>query len=258
MIGSAKFSEDRCYRYWLLRSFDDCEIRSLGLHGTLAIIGLNPSTADAEKNDPTVSRCISWTRRLGYARLLMLNMYAWRGTDPRELWRANKNLVDIVGGPPNFRISLEEYCQRFEAKRIIAAWGNEKLERHRMFYAADWRLDCFKKNQDGSPAHPLYLPYSLTPKPWNYQRNPGTISLAMSNNWTHPICETCWKNRTFLPALKSGQGGHVTRQLRIAHRLITPSVLVCCFCGESQRSEIFVHQDPATVPCAGNHPEAKC
>ncbi len=171
MTGSAKFSDDRRYRYWLLRCWD------AGLP-TLAVIGLNPSTADEEKNDPTVSRCIAWGKKLRFGRLLMLNMYAFRATYPRDLWRAESSLkLDIIT-MPNSTQALLEYCRHFEASQIIAAWGkgtprhalyaNAHLGRARIFAGAGWRLDCFKKNQDGSPAHPLYLPYSLTPIPWNY------------------------------------------------------------------------------------------
>jgi len=197
LITNAKFSDDRRYRYWLLRStgirdreyragssmpgrneqweFYDSGFRDFG---TLAIIGLNPSTADETQNDPTVSRCISWARRLGFGRLLMLNMYAFRATYPRDLWRAESGLkIDIIT-TPNSAAALLQYCSQFNASRIIAAWGkgtprhalyaNAHQGRAKILADAGWRLDCFRKNLDGSPAHPLYLPYSLTPKPWNY------------------------------------------------------------------------------------------
>jgi hypothetical protein len=181
MTGSAKFSDDRRYRYWLLRSWGD-----YSRAGTLAIIGLNPSTADEQKNDPTVSRCIEWAKRLGFCRLLMLNMYAFRATHPATMWAAFRQGIDIVT-PPNLTFNLRAYCEEFQVTRTIAAWGKGAArkglpfdlhhDRQKFFErAADegagwrgpWRIDCFKKNQDGSPAHPLYLPYSLTPIRWNY------------------------------------------------------------------------------------------
>ncbi len=170
LASSAKFSEDRRYRYWLVREWNTTR-------GTLAIIGLNPSTADEEKNDPTVSRCILWADRLGFGRLLMLNMYAWRATHPEDLWRAHREGIDIVTAP-NMSFALHRYCQEFEVSQTIAAWGKGipiDLHRQRQSFfkraadrAGQWHLDCFRKNLDGSPAHPLYLPYSLTPIPWNY------------------------------------------------------------------------------------------
>jgi hypothetical protein len=175
LISSAKFSDDRRYRYWLLRCWDPDGT-------TLAIIGLNPSTADEEKNDPTVSRCIERAKRLGFGRLLMLNMYAFRATYPRDLLAAFRGGIDIVTAP-NMTFNLHAYCAEFQVTRTIAAWGKGlpiplQRERQRFFELAgegsyswrgDWHLDCFRKNLDGSPAHPLYLPYSLTPQPWNYQ-----------------------------------------------------------------------------------------
>ena len=161
-LNSAKFSSDRRYRYWLLSTM-------LPGAGTMAVIGLNPSTADENQDDPTVRKCKSWAQRLGFGRLLMLNMYAWRATDPQEMWAAHRRGADIVGGPANFLLSLQEYCVRFEARRIIAAWGKDKLQRSRLLAAGTWELDCLKKNGDGSPSHPLYLPYSLIPRPWNYE-----------------------------------------------------------------------------------------
>jgi hypothetical protein len=162
LVSSASFSLDRLYRYWLVREWD-ADL------GTLAVVGLNPSIADEKNNDPTVSRCISWAFRLGYGRLLMLNMFAYCATEPRELWwQRDTRHIDITGGLRNCRTMLEGYCQQFEAKQIIAAWGKGGSTRQELFREGAWRLDCFRKNQDGSPAHPLYLPYTLKPQPWNY------------------------------------------------------------------------------------------
>lgn len=163
--SSAEFSLDRRYRYWLQRAWQPAG-------KTLAVIGLNPSTADESANDPTVAKCMVWAQRMGFARLLMLNMFAWRDTDPKNLWYADRRGIDIVGGPPNFVLSLQEYCTRFGVSQIIAAWGNLPHCRGRQdfFRAAPWNLDCFETNADGSPHHPLYLPYTLIPKPWNYEK----------------------------------------------------------------------------------------
>ena len=161
MTSSARFSEDRHYRYWLLRQWEPGKPR-------VAFIGLNPSTADEKDNDNTVRRCIGFSQRWGFGGLLMLNMYSFCATKPSDLWRKHRIGGDIVGGARGFRMSLEEYAKKYEATQIIAAWGADKLERWRMFKSAEWKLDCLKINDDGQPGHPLYLPYLAERQPWNY------------------------------------------------------------------------------------------
>lgn len=80
--GSASFSLDRVYRYHLWR-----RLKREGC-GSVAFIGLNPSTADEQKDDPTVRRCIGFARAWGYDRVEMLNLFAFRAKDPREMYAA--------------------------------------------------------------------------------------------------------------------------------------------------------------------------
>ena len=125
---------------------------------------LNPSTADAEADDPTVTRCLRRARDWGYGRLLVVNLFAWRSTDPRALREVN----DPVG-PENFeaiRWALKE------SQMFVCAWGAHGktldlgqllLKRLTQFYPG--RAHALKLNADGTPAHPLYLPYTATPFP---------------------------------------------------------------------------------------------
>jgi hypothetical protein len=53
---------------------------------TVAFIGLNPSTADETTDDPTVRRCVGFAKRWGYDRMVMLNAFAYRATDPKALY----------------------------------------------------------------------------------------------------------------------------------------------------------------------------
>lgn len=162
MTSNAHFSPCRRYRYWLLRVWDETK-------PIIAFIGLNPSTADETADDPTIRRCMVYAKDWGYGGLLMLNMYGFRSTDPNKMWQHHAGGGDIIGGPGNYVTALRQYCESFAAQRVIAAWGNDRLQRRRLFETIDWKLDCLKKNQDGSPGHPLYLRAALTPQPWNYQ-----------------------------------------------------------------------------------------
>jgi hypothetical protein len=93
---SAYFSPDRKYRYWLLRVWDDSK-------PILCVIGVNPSTADETLDDPTIRRVIGFAKRLGYGGALMLNVGAYRSTDPRKWLKA----LDPFG-PENFVHNLRE------------------------------------------------------------------------------------------------------------------------------------------------------
>jgi hypothetical protein len=160
MTASALFSEDRCYRYWLLRRWGDGPV--------VAFCGLNPSTATETQDDPTVRRCIGFAQRWNFSGLLMLNLYAFRSTLPKRMWERHKHGYNIVGGEQNSIASMQRYIAHFEVKQIIAAWGADKLHRQQAFREAAWKLDCLKLNADGSPGHPLYLPYLAERQPWNY------------------------------------------------------------------------------------------
>jgi hypothetical protein len=127
---------------------------------------LNPSTADATRDDPTIRRCIHFTRRFRCNRLLVVNLFAWRATKPRDLWAAAHAGEDIVG-PEN-----DEYLGHAlqTSKVVIFAWGAapgtlaaRDLHRARVtkihelareLWASPWNLGT---TLDGSPRHPLYV-----------------------------------------------------------------------------------------------------
>ncbi len=95
----AYLSEDRRYRYSLTRLIADPQYGCLGEDergGTVTFVGLNPSTADETTDDPTIRRCIRFAREWGFDRLKMVNLFAYRATDPRDLWAA-----DAPIGPEN-------------------------------------------------------------------------------------------------------------------------------------------------------------
>ncbi len=142
----------RQYRYAMWRIWDDSK-------PCVMFIGLNPSTADAHTDDPTLVRCVNFARDWGYGGLYTGNLFAWRATDPRELRRA----ADAVG-PDNDK-TLRQLAARVD--QVIAAWGNDGtyLDRSHWVRAMIANLYCLKINKSGEPAHPLYLKGGLKPIP---------------------------------------------------------------------------------------------
>jgi hypothetical protein len=156
---SALFSTSRCYRYELKRVWDRAGTRAL-------FIMLNPSTADAHLDDRTVAKCGRFARKWGFGSLLVMNVFAWRATDPKEL----KRCLDPVGYPINSNL-LRHRLTDGKIELVICAWGRHAQlhGRHGQMLnllrdcGMDGAAKCLKKSRDGVPWHPLYLPEDLTP-----------------------------------------------------------------------------------------------
>lgn len=151
--SGATFSDCRKYRYQLFREWDPDST-------TCVFIGLNPSTADESVNDPTIRRCIQFAKDWGYGRLVMLNLFAYRSTDPSVL----SSLPDPIGPENNFHIL--EICKT--AGIVVAAWGNHGtlLNRHIgivELLEQQVKLMCLKTTGSGQPIHPLYQPRTSVP-----------------------------------------------------------------------------------------------
>ena len=144
--SGAEFSRGKLWRYALWR-----EWARPTLDTTIAFIGLNPSTADATTNDPTVTRCINFAKQWGFARMLMLNAYALRSTDPKGLWQA----ADPIG--PDNDAALKRYAS--QAALHVVCWGvNCRSDRERAVLEVLSRpVYCLGTTSFGRPKHPLYL-----------------------------------------------------------------------------------------------------
>lgn len=151
--SSAEFSPCRSYRYALERRWDDAG-------PTVAFIGLNPSTADEQSNDPTIRRCIGFAQSWGFGSLSMVNLFAMRSKDPRLLYEAEDPI-----GPDNDRW-IEKARRRADA--LIAAWGTRGtlLGRDESVLAKHRDLLCLGVTKDGHPRHPLYLRSDTTACPF--------------------------------------------------------------------------------------------
>lgn len=157
-VGSADFSPDGRYRWSLTREWD-------ARKRLVNFVMLNPSTADAEHNDPTTTRCIDFARRLDFGRLVLTNLYAWRATDPRDL--------DIAQDPVG---ELNDFTITYEARRadqVVVAWGaiaSSRTPRARqvvgLLRAAGVQLYALGTTQSGQPRHPLFVQREEVPVSW--------------------------------------------------------------------------------------------
>ena len=140
---SATFSNCRKYRYALSRSWDDKK-------KIVLFIGLNPSTADEKKDDPTIRRCINYAQSWGYGGLQVANLFAYRATKPTKL-RYVENPVGDDNDQQHIKLSKM-------ADLTVAAWGNEGalINRDKQVIKLIPNLMCLKINKSGQPAHPLY------------------------------------------------------------------------------------------------------
>ena len=153
--GTAVFSECGSYRYLLTRNFDTGR-------GSCLFVMLNPSTADAGTNDPTIRRCANFAKSWGYAELRIVNLFALRSADPRNL-----EIVEDPIGAENDRVLREELQASGSA---IAAWGNMGAIRRRSSAVRKMMSDlkvsgmCLAHNVGGEPVHPLYVATATRPR----------------------------------------------------------------------------------------------
>lgn len=154
----AVVSDDGQYRYLLTRIWGD----PLNL---VTWIMLNPSTADANIDDPTIRRCIGFARHWGYDGIRVANLYAYRATDPKALWATNHP----VGWLNDLYLALAlESAHQYDTP-VVAAWGaNAKPDRIAQFLELPnaERTQALGVTKDGQPRHPLYLRADSILAPW--------------------------------------------------------------------------------------------
>lgn len=150
-FGEAVISDCERYRYLLTRQTG---VEDPTWPPALFVM-LNPSTADASQDDPTIRRCVAFARSWGAPGIIVANLYAFRSPSPEALNRCD---VDPVG-PEN-----DAWLERLllEHENVVCAWGaHADLERVRQFKAmADRKMDtllCLGTTKSGAPRHPLYV-----------------------------------------------------------------------------------------------------
>lgn len=151
---SATLSDDGRYRYTLERQWGDGK--------TVAFVMLNPSTADASQDDSTIRHCVNFARLWGCGRLVVVNLFAWRATDPGDLPADKAEAV----GPGNDEVILAVARQ---SDIVVCAWGTHGAKWGRGAEVLAMLRTCtnphaLRMTKDGHPSHPLYLPGNLIPR----------------------------------------------------------------------------------------------
>jgi len=144
------------YRYRLWRQW--------GNGSRCVFVMLNPSTADAAHDDPTLRRCLAFARGWGHDHLDVVNLFAFRATQPRVCLRApdpvgpdnDKHIAEAVRGAALVVVAWGEHGAWCKSDRaVLALLEREGVTPH-----------ALRLTQSGQPEHPLYLPKSLEPKPY--------------------------------------------------------------------------------------------
>lgn len=165
----AQLSDCGRYRYRLWRQWGD--------GASVLFVGLNPSTADATQDDPTIRRCIGYAKRWGYDGIIMANLYAWRATKPADLHHAQGPVGEFpvvgFGGTAENRNDIALTEAAMDAGLIVAAWGADPGP-------IQWRpayvLDLLRRRgavhalgltKHGQPRHPLYMRGDAQPSPFD-------------------------------------------------------------------------------------------
>ncbi len=144
------------YRLW----------RKWGCGSPLLFIMLNPSTADADVDDPTIRRCLRFAMDQDFGALEVVNLFAYRATDPKELRRAGYPI-----GPENDQHIADAVR---DSAAVCLAWGSNAagLERPQIVLqqlramGVSRRLMCLRLTRGGYPQHPLMLPSSCRLMPF--------------------------------------------------------------------------------------------
>ena len=159
---NAEVSPDGRYRYWLTRTFavgDDLveysDSTPIDADDRVCWVMLNPSTADANLDDPTIRRCMGFTYGWGYRSMVVVNLFALRATDPRELVTA-----EDPWGPDN-GLYVDYWVTA--SKIVVAAWGGSYPKQRAstaevaLHDLRDAGAQCLGHTSKGDPRHPLYL-----------------------------------------------------------------------------------------------------
>jgi hypothetical protein len=159
VMSGAVISDCLTYRYRLWRRWSE--------GSRVVFVMLNPSTASAAVDDPTIRKCVGFAKRYGYGALEVVNLFAYRATDPADLRQAG-----FLIGPENDD-HIRAACS--ETTQAICAWGanvDTDVARHRAQHVHELLTSLAMQpmalgfTKSGQPSHPLMLPYDRPLQPW--------------------------------------------------------------------------------------------
>lgn len=176
--GQYRYTLVREWRSWKSAQWDmwkdeadqpvlDGDGAQLGEPKPCVFVMLNPSTADGNQDDPTIRRCVAFAKAWGYDRLEVVNLFAYRATDPKDLFA-----ISAAGDPigPDNQRAVEDAC--WDAGIVVCAWGAHGGYIDQDETVLGWIEGAgatpyaLKLTKDGYPSHPLYLKGDLQPFPY--------------------------------------------------------------------------------------------
>lgn len=162
MIARAVLSADGLYRYQLQRWWDESRPPAV-------VAMLNPSTADAQVDDRTIGRVISFATSWGCGGVVVVNLFAFRATKPEHLHAATQAGIDTVG-PRNDAYLVEAAAAAARSGwPMVAAWGagapTKRVDRV-LSLPGMGTFQALGVTADGSPRHPLYVRGATSLQPW--------------------------------------------------------------------------------------------
>ena len=171
--AGAVISADGRYRYRLWREFvwrqtsdmfrQEEDLPAFQDRRVLWVM-LNPSTADAQEDDPTIRKCRGFSALWWYGGIEVVNLYAYRATKPGILWESRKT-VDIVG--PENDAHIAELLKDERIGKVVVAWGasggdwvqSRVLAVMLAILQSGHQPECLGVTKAGDPRHPLMVSY---------------------------------------------------------------------------------------------------
>ena len=160
ITSDAEISSCKTYRYFLQRTWDIN-------NEMMTFIMLNPSKADALKDDPTIRKCVMLAKKENCSGIYVINLFALRSSQPKDLYIHNNPV-----GPDN-DYWIDEITKK--SKIIVVAWGNDgnllnrDIEVCEKLKSLGLNLYCLGLNKNGSPKHPLARNIDINTKLVKYE-----------------------------------------------------------------------------------------